>query len=947
MISDRVRCRPDDEGFALVFVMLVVFLAMALMTTATAALITQLTPTAETIKNSNAIAAAEAGIEDFLAQVNAKCPQSDGFVCTWLDTTNNLSSNASVTDPLNQRGTCVITTATAAGDCVNAGAADDPRESYIWSVVPATASTSNPRASGVARIKSVGQVPAPPGSTNKYVTATLVADIQATPSFTNFEYFTKYETFPSDFLTDFYRARNIQITSGADESNSQISGQGAGTLQWNGTCSTVGNSSCDPVHSVDICNDLYYPSPLGPGRGTDTAWSNSSGRRPSSAVMSAMGTDSSFAYYAETGSFAKSSGGSVAVTHNDVCDSTFEPNMYMNGPVYSQDAYLIDRGKDTGYAGSGCSSKSISMPVFCDWAYSTWNGVINGVQQPANTANGGYNRSYPNTDGQMATDLSPQPVYTTRRLSLPNDASSAAPLATCTYTGPTRILIKPSGTGSTGTAFVTSPMTSAGPGACYTSTGGFTSGGGVVDAQVPTNGAVIYVKNPAAGTPSAATYGNKIFNLTAGAPTASNTLTGAWTDNASYSSSQSCPTPADPAKRRNFDCETGKASPREDMASAISDAVNATMKAGAASVSAMKTNLTNAITTLFNPASLTPPTPFANGQGAYYQIAVGTPTSSAAAPTPPLSPADPFLQQPATSATGTTMSAAITISRITCTSTGPSCSATASNTIYSGTVTGTFGGTLTAGFPWFGKQPGDAGYDPAKTYTDPNNDVTQYLTNQGDAYVEGTLKGSMSIVAEHDIVATNDLLYSNPTLSSTSDGLALVAVHDVRAYRPETCTTDGAAGATTIGYCPNDLSGVYTLPTSWPIPSNYPANMYTSAAAPSMFSTGSQKIYATIFTLQGCFMVDNFYRGGQGQSITLTGGLYQNHRGPTSLPYQGRPYQGSTTKMPGAVLTYNYDNMRAGEQANGGMRVPWVPNPPDRPAGSTRIWNVTQIATGS
>ena len=70
-------------------------------------------------------------------------------------------------------------------------------------------------------------------------------------------------------------------------------------------------------------------------------------------------------------------------------------------------------------------------------------------------------------------------------------------------------------------------------------------------------------------------------------------------------------------------------------------------------------------------------------------------------------------------------------------------------------------------------------------------------------------------------------------------------------------------------------------------------------------------------------------------------------RGPTSLPYQGRPFQGSNTKMPGVTLTYTYDNMRFQQNLKGGLRVPWVPNPSGRPSTSPRTWNTVAISTGS
>jgi hypothetical protein len=111
-----------------------------------------------------------------------------------------------------------------------------------------------------------------------------------------------------------------------------------------------------------------------------------------------------------------------------------------------------------------------------------------------------------------------------------------------------------------------------------------------------------------------------------------------------------------------------------------------------------------------------------------------------------------------------------------------------------------------------------------------------------------------------------------------------------------------------------------------------------------MTNGGAGSIYATIFTLRGSFVADNFYRGDIGYGIDIYGGLYQYHRGATSMPYQGRPYQGSGTKMPGISVTYNYDNMRAGQAINGGLRVPYIPPPDGRLTSNT--WNVISISTG-
>src|SRR5258707_7643686 len=108
--------------------------------------------------------------------------------------------------------------------------------------------------------------------------------------------------------------------------------------------------------------------------------------------------------------------------------------MVMNGPVFSEDAYLIDRAQDTG------TSKN-SMPIFNDYAYSMWNGVSNGAQQ-APGVNGGFDPAYPGTDGQISTTQKPMPIYTTKKLSPPADRGAAQAPATRTHNRPTPVLIQ-------------------------------------------------------------------------------------------------------------------------------------------------------------------------------------------------------------------------------------------------------------------------------------------------------------------------------------------------------------------------------------------------------------------------------------------------------------------------------------------------------------------------
>ncbi|HEX8080896.1 MAG TPA: hypothetical protein VF557_11840 [Jatrophihabitans sp.] len=933
------RLRREDGGQSLVLVMMISILAMLMLTTATTALTGQIKPAQASVDSGEATAAAQAGIESFLSWVNTNCPPTDGFECPALAT--GITNKSGITDPLNEQGV-VIT----GGDGVASV------ESYWWTVTFAT--------SGLARVKSVGQVPT--GKPNpKYLIKTLVADIDAMPSFNNFQYYTKYETYAAEFVNSFYRPRSVQVTSAANLNGTSISSKGKpGILQWVGTCTYVDASTtplCDPNHSTNVCDDLYYPNGAGPGRGTDTGWNNAS-RRPSTAVQTAMGTDSSFAYFTEGGTYTPATGTAAAVTHNDTCDSSMEPNMVMNGPVYSQDAYLVDRGKDTG------NSKN-SKPNFDAAAYSVWTGAINGSQQPLGP-NGGYIRAYPGTNGEATINSnyptygsgSPVfPIYQSTALELPENASEALPLAQCVYTGPTQITVQGN------TARITSPMTPAGTSACYQSTGTFTNvntidsegqsttdpSGGVINAVVPISRTLIYVKNPGSSVkPNQATAASPIFNTTTGlslpATTTANGLAGTWTDNASYDATAACPA-VNPAKRRNFDCETGQGNPKNDVLAAIKTATDTVLATASPTPAAFTSAVTSQLSTPSQKVGTT-------AGSVWYTVTVtaATPTTTT---TTPETATGTFLQTAVGKGyTTTTSDWTVKVNRVVCASLSKKDDCVNTTTpivqgVLSKTASTAAGSPLntTRNFPWHGKQPGDSGYDASKTYTDPDNDVTPHYHGYGDVYVQGQVSGNLSVVAEHDIVITNDLTYSNSSVTNTSDGMAMIANHNVRIYRPMTCATDGTAGATTAGYCPNDLSGVYTDNLSWPLVNNYPSHMYVPNNAPSMTNGGNGLIYSTVFTLRGSFIADNFFRGAIGHGITIYGGLYQYHRGATSMPYQGRPYQGSNTKMPGISVTYNFDNMRAGGAVNGGLRVPYIPPPDGRLTSNT--WNVISVSTGS
>ncbi|HEX8973552.1 hypothetical protein, partial [Oryzihumus sp.] len=491
---------------------------------------------------------------------------------------------------------------------------------------------------------------------------------------------------------------------------------------------------------------------------------------------------------------------------------------------------------------------------------------------------------------------------------------------------------------------------------CYTSTGSWVNqnsgvGGGVVMAKVPVSKAIIYVKNPSVLGTTMATQSSPVFQLGSGltvpAATSGDALAGTWTDNATYTTTTSCPliTP-DPTKRRNLDCETGTATPKEDVFAKLKAATDGVVADTTVANSDVKQKLINQLKASLPSVTTTAPSSLTAG-GVQYVLTVAEPTTSSPTTTspPPLSPSDPFFQPSAGGGYSTTTTSwQVTLTRYSCSkNNNGNCNSPASVAVVQGPATrstSTAVGTLnsTATFPWFGT---------TNAYNDVNRDVTQYPLGYGDAYIEGTLDGQLSLVAEHDILLTNNVSYADTNLTTTNDGYAFIAGHDIRVYRPLTCVYDDNTATTSPGWCPNDTTGTYTTLPDWP---GYPpATVYKDLQdAPSMghgkTKNSDSYLYGSIFALRGSFRVDNVARGGDDGNIHVYGGLYMYHRGVTKVQFQGHPAQ-SSIERPGMTLQYNYDNLRAGQNPKGGLRVPWVPTPSGQVA--NRTWNITALSSGS
>lgn len=152
---------------------------------------------------------------------------------------------------------------------------------------------------------------------------------------------------------------------------------------------------------------------------------------------------------------------------------------------------------------------------------------------------------------------------------------------------------------------------------------------------------------------------------------------------------------------------------------------------------------------------------------------------------------------------------------------------------------------------------------------------TNYQCTDGDVFVQGNLKGQVTVGANHDVIVTGNLLYHDKTPGSASyqgsDILGLIANRFVSVYHPVDGHPSDGSG--------NEVSGSLLNP----------------------------EIDAALLSVQHSFWVPNYDQGDPSQLGTLNvfGAIAQEYRGPVGTFGCG---SGGTSQCSGYVKNYNYDN---------------------------------------
>jgi Tfp pilus assembly protein PilX len=143
----------------------------------------------------------------------------------------------------------------------------------------------------------------------------------------------------------------------------------------------------------------------------------------------------------------------------------------------------------------------------------------------------------------------------------------------------------------------------------------------------------------------------------------------------------------------------------------------------------------------------------------------------------------------------------------------------------------------------------------------------------GTLYLEGALKGRLTISAENNILITGNVTYAGGT--NGTDVLGLIAQNSVKVYHPVQrgdCTQTSGNGTCT-------------------------AYAYHNLAGPNGSVLGNVTIHGSILTLQHSFGVQAYSLGAHLGTITIYGSIAQRYRGPVG-----------TSGGSGYLKNYNYDS---------------------------------------
>jgi hypothetical protein len=199
-----------------------------------------------------------------------------------------------------------------------------------------------------------------------------------------------------------------------------------------------------------------------------------------------------------------------------------------------------------------------------------------------------------------------------------------------------------------------------------------------------------------------------------------------------------------------------------------------------------------------------------------------------------------------------------------------------------------------------------------------------YPCNSGDVFVQGTLKGQVTIGAANNIIVTGNVLYADKPAGATayqgSNLLGLIANAFVQVYHPICSSSCGGSSNNNKEYT---SAGSHTVfGQSWP-----PRSLV------------DPEINAAIFAVNNSFAVQNYNvgdtdrvgTGGNPGKLTVFGTIAQENRGAVGTGSGSNP-------ITGYLKNYNYDSRLRY------LAPPFFLNPTSQPTFTARTFKELQAA---
>jgi len=929
-MSRLQRIRADGEdGFALLFVLMVTTVIMLGVTTALVVTANNVIPARHSQDTTVATAAAEAGLQRYVAYLNAKCITFDSAACS------------------NINGTPYSATVSGAD---SAGTATFTRQ---------VLNPSTYLSDGFLRVKSTGFFSG--GS------RTLTADLIGKPNPLRFTYLSGYEAQGSAFLNSYYPARSIKVTTAAAvaaANNTTAVLSPGSVVTWNAP-SAAPNGWDD-----SICDKLYYDQPGVPGRSTI---------KSTLRATMPIGAD-----WAESGNDG---------TLYQPCETTFTTGQTFNGPMYTLDAPYLSYGLGGTVGTKGPVFKTPAAetypPVSTGWAKTAapgWSAApyhsfpfIGGGPSSLSTTPNGPTSTIQNLPWSLTLPVNADPakagatcVYTgpTR----------------ITVSGATATIVSPLTATSAGACYANTDATITGTGITSAQVPVATTSIYVANAGDVTKSATASAASPIFS------LAHGVADAASSATTTTPVWTKLWTANVACGTAVA-PLPADQKNFlcELASAAPGGATSTWAGFKAKAAALLTVFTPTASLTADLKTVVDNTFAYYNTPWTNAAGAPTTGTLGQYRYVVTPSASDTTVAPATgcPVAPGtttgltNASLAAPTSDAllgqrTNGTESQTVTCAETQATSAVArqlyGCYVNASGFLDATTTNaGTCNGLETA--KWSGGLVASAATSVAQfsvtasryvqntTYAvtaqgtssfPVSGDITQYKTwdagnadAPGDAYLEGTgITGRLSVIAQNDVIVTGQLTTSATTGTNAATGepawtgggsLDVIGQNNVRIYHPVSCAV-AADASTSAGFCPNDITGLYSggLETNGVLAATHPAMQYCNLTAATTggataANTGNAncsaltaigsgpvgEIDAAVFALNGSFLSDNYNRGVSLGSTLVQGGIYQQHRGPLGEQWESLATD-TASGASGYLLQDNYLDMQS-------AGLPYVP----------------------